>query len=91
MIVVSQAVVLYFATTLVQLAGGSPEILGVAAITTFLAMVWGWRKFRHGGVVVEGTGVRRKSVLRTTLGLLFTGRRGRVIQDMMDGEFPTLE
>lgn len=91
MIVVSQSVVLYFATTLVQLAGGSPEILGVVAITTFLAMLWGWRKFRHGGVVVEGTGVRRKSVLRSSLGLLFTRRRGQVLRDMMDGKFPTLE
>jgi len=90
-IVVSQAVVLYFATTLVQIAGGSPEILGVAAITTFLAMLWGWRRFRHGGVVVEGTGVLKKSVFRSSLGLLLRGRRRQVMQDMLKGNLPTLE
>jgi hypothetical protein len=89
MVVASQAVVLFFATTLIQLAGGSTEILGVAAIATLLVMIWGWRKFRHGGVVVEGTGVEKKSVLKSSLGLLLTGRKDRVIQDIFDGKLPS--
>ena len=87
-IVGSQAVVLYFATTLVQLAGASSEVLGVGAIAVLLAMIWGWRKFRHGGVVVEGSGVEQGSVLRSSLRLLMSGKKKQVIQELLDGNLP---
>lgn len=65
--VLAQAVVLFLATTILQLGGGSPEVLGATAIATVIAMIWGWRKFRHGGVVVEGTGVASSSLMKTSL------------------------
>lgn len=65
--VIAQAIVLFLATTILQLGGGSPEVLGATAVATMVAMIWGWRKFRHGGVVVEGTGVASDSLLRTGL------------------------
>ena len=61
----------------------------MAVIATLIVMIWGWRKFRHGGVIIEGTGVEKKSVLKSSLGLLLTGRKDQVMQDMLDGKLPT--
>jgi hypothetical protein len=57
MMVLSQAAALFVATTLVRLVG--MNFGGLAAISAAVLGVlwWGWKKFRHGGVVVEGTGV----------------------------------
>ncbi len=56
--VASQAAALFVATTLVRLIG--VNLGGLAAMGAVVAGVlwWGWRKFRHGGVVIEGTGVK---------------------------------
>jgi hypothetical protein len=57
MMVVSQAAALFLATTIVQAIGVSFGGVAVVGVGVFAALMWGWKHFRHGGVVVEGTGV----------------------------------
>lgn len=55
--VLSQAAALFVATTIVRLIGANLGGLAVMGAVVLGALWWGWTKFRHGGVVVEGTGV----------------------------------
>lgn len=57
MMVASQAAALFVATTLVRFIGMNFGGLAAVGAAVLGALWWGWRKFRHGGVVVEGTGV----------------------------------
>lgn len=66
--ITSQAAVLYGATTILQVGGGSLEVLGATAVATIVALTWVWRKFRHGGVVVEGSGVVEPAGLLSRVG-----------------------
>ncbi|MEJ2086307.1 MAG: hypothetical protein P8Y44_11615, partial [Acidobacteriota bacterium] len=83
--VIAQAVVLFLATTVLQLGGGSPEILAATGIATMITMIWGWRKFRHGGVVIEGTGVVGGSLLRTGLQHVFEASGNSMLGGLLSG------
>ena len=57
MMVLSQAATLFVATTVVRFVGinfGGLAVLGTLVVG---GLLWGWKNFRHGGVVIEGTGV----------------------------------
>jgi uncharacterized protein YbaR (Trm112 family) len=56
----------FVATTALQLGGGGLGFIG-AAIGAAL-FYWGWRKFRWGGVVIEGTGAKGPMDLADSLG-----------------------
>lgn len=77
-LVVTEAAVAFVATTILQVAGeascGMIAFLGAFAAA---GIAWGWKQFRYGGVVIEGTGVVREvSAPKGGLGRLL-GRRGR--------------
>lgn len=59
MLVGAEAVAAYIATTVLQFAGqgflAAIAVLGIG----FSIFLWGWKHFRYGGVVVEGSGVRK--------------------------------
>jgi len=61
MLVGAEAVAAFVATTVMQLAGSgflaTIAILGIG----FSVFLWGWKHFRYGGVVVEGSGVEGES------------------------------
>jgi uncharacterized protein YbaR (Trm112 family) len=61
MLVSAEAAAFFLATTALQwaLAGGGDRgelVLGAGAVALAI-LAWGWRKFRYGGVVEEGSGV----------------------------------
>lgn len=62
-LVASQAISLFIATTVLQLVGINLGGLAVLGAMVGGAMLWGWRRFRHGGVVIEGTGVEAEDSL----------------------------
>lgn len=67
MLVVTEAAAAFVATTALQLLGpGLPVLLfgGGIGLAIFL---WGWKRFRWGGVVIEGTGVHAGPGLASTL------------------------
>jgi hypothetical protein len=62
-----QAVALFVATTILQMVGvsfGGLAAMGAAVLAVFY---WGWRRFRHGSVVIEGSGVEADSSFRELL------------------------
>ena len=91
MLVGSQALALFFGTTALQLVGGSPAGLLVIGAATILALVWGWRRFRHGGVVVEGTGVDPELDLGDAWSTLADREtQEQVLRDLMQGRLPEI-
>ncbi|MCP4202156.1 MAG: hypothetical protein GY769_09495 [bacterium] len=79
MLVLTEAVVVFAVTTLVQVVGegscGAIAFLGAFALGI---LGWGWKHFRYGGVVIEGSGVVREE--RSSLGGL-----GRALQRHRSG------
>lgn len=78
-LVATEAAVAFVATTVIQVAGdascGMFAILGALATA---GLAWGWKHFRYGGVVIEGSGVvRERSDGNTVVGRLLGKRRGR--------------
>ncbi len=89
MLVGSQALALFFGTTALQLVGGSPPGMLVIGAATVLALAWGWRHFRHGGVVVEGTGVDPELNLGEAWSTLTDGdTQEQILRDLMQGRLP---
>ena len=89
MLVGSQALALFFGTTALQFVGGSPVGMLVIGSATILALAWGWRRFRHGGVVVEGTGVEPEVDLAEAWSTLTDGdTQEQMLRDLMRGRFP---
>jgi hypothetical protein len=89
MLVGSQALALFFGTTALQFVGGSPTGMLVIGAATVLALAWGWRRFRHGGVVVEGTGVDPELNLGEAWSTLTDGdTQEQVLRDLMRGRLP---
>ena len=91
MLVGSQAVALFLGTTALQLVGGSAAGLLVIGGAVILALTWGWRRFRHGGVVIEGTGVDPELDLGEAWGTL-TDRESQeqILRDLMQGRLPEI-
>lgn len=67
MLVGTQATAAFLGTTALQWFGGSlTPLLFVGAIALGI-LYWGWRKFRYGGVVEEGSGIEREAGLEEAL------------------------
>jgi hypothetical protein len=60
MLVGSQAVGIFAASTLLQVWSGGIEALAIVGAATAGLLYWGWKKYRFGGVVIEGTGATSK-------------------------------
>ena len=89
MLVGSQAVALFFGTTALQFVGGSPMGLLVIGAATVLALAWGWKRFRHGGVVVEGSGVDPELDLGEAWSTLTDqNTQEQMLRDLMQGRLP---
>lgn len=52
----TEAVVMFLLTTVLQF-GASGPLLALAGGLGLAMFLWGWKRFRHGGVVIEGSGV----------------------------------
>ncbi len=55
----TEALLCYLGSTVIQLADDACGALAGAAVVGSLFLAWAWRRFRYGGVVEEGSGVRR--------------------------------
>ena len=90
MLVLSQAAALFVGTTVIQIAA-SFEVLLFVGVPLLFALWWGWRKFRYGGVVIEGSGTRKQMEVGEAVKTL-TSRRGRrqAIRQLMSGKMPEL-
>ena len=95
--VLSQAVALFIATTIVRLVGANLGGLAAMGAVVVGALWWGWSKFRHGGVVVEGTGVGHEDSvpemlshleLKGDMGDFMSGVTGDLMGDLMSGRPP---
>ncbi len=90
MLVLTQAAALYLGTTVLQLFASFEALLFVG-IPMLVALVWGWRKFRYGGVVIEGTGVRKEVDLESSVRrLASTDGRRRAVGSLLRGKLPEL-
>lgn len=90
MLVLTQAAALFVGTTVIQLAA-SFEILLIVGVPLLFALWWGWRKFRYGGVVIEGSGAHKEVEVGEAVKTL-TSRRGRrqAMRQLMSGKMPGL-
>lgn len=72
--VASQAAALFVATTILQLTGISFGGLAAMGAAVAAVMLWGWKRFRHGAEVVEGSGVGDGRDIRSLLSEKGLGR-----------------
>ena len=81
---------LFVGTTVIQVAA-SLEVLLFVGLPLVFALWWGWRKFRYGGVVIEGTGAQKEADISMTVKAL-TDRRKRqtLVKDLMSGKSPEI-
>lgn len=87
--VLSQAVALFIATTIVRFIGVNLGGLAAMGAAVLGALWWGWKKFRHGGVVVEGTGVGdQDSGPQLLAGFEMKDDLGEMVGDLMQGRSP---
>ena len=87
--VLSQAAALFIATTIVRFVGANMGGLAAMGAIVVGALWWGWRKFRHGGVVIEGTGVGQEDSGPELLsGLPLSDDLGEIVGDLMQGRPP---
>ena len=90
MLVLTQAVALFVGTTVMQIAA-SFEVLVFVGLPLVAALWWGWRKFRYGGVVIEGTGAHKEAnVGQAVKALASRSRRQEVVRELMAGKVPEI-
>ena len=87
MLVATEAVAAFVGTTAIQLAGGRTGVLLIVGGLGLALVIWGWKRFRYGGVVIEGSGVAARPSLGRSL------RRAShapfdTLQDIASGRFP---
>ncbi len=91
MMVATQAAALYVGTTLLQVWRGGWEGLAVVGAGMLVLLAWGWKKFRYGGVVVEGTGTAEEPGLADSVRDLASARgRHAAMRDLVAGRLPRL-
>lgn len=85
MMVGTQAATMFVGTTALQLFG--EDIGGFFFIGALLlaALFWAWRKFRYGGVIVEGSGTEPELGIGARLKQLSQARRGRSLTQALVG------
>ena len=89
MMVASQAGALFLATTLLQVIGMSFGGMAAIAAGVFAALMWGWKHFRHGGVVVEGSGVESDASTPDWLSQVQLSEEAEnLVGDFMRGRLP---
>ena len=89
MMVLSQAGALFVATTLLRFVGFNFGGLALVGAMVFAALLWGWKRFRHGGVVIEGSGVGGGDAAPEWLSELELGEPVRaMLGDLMQGRAP---
>jgi hypothetical protein len=87
MLVVTQAITLFIGTTIIRVLGGGFGPLMFVGIPMLAILLWGWRKFRYGGVVVEGTGAKKRLGLGRIASSVFRRReREKLLEEMVGGE-----
>jgi DNA-directed RNA polymerase subunit RPC12/RpoP len=67
MLVGTEAVAAFLGTTALQWIGGGVMPLVFIGGLSMAILFWGWRRFRYGGVVEEGTGIEGEADLSQTL------------------------
>lgn len=89
MMVASQAGALFVATTILQVIGVSFGGMAAAGVAVFVALMWGWKRFRHGGVVIEGTGVGEDAPSPEWLSQVqMSDEVENLVGDLMQGRMP---
>lgn len=68
MLVLSEAAAAFLATTALQTGVGAFMLF--AGVASIALLAWGWKRFRHGGVVIEGTGVEAGPSLASSIRVL---------------------
>jgi hypothetical protein len=89
MLVGTEAVALFLGTSALQWMGGECAPMVFIGGISLAILLWGWRRFRYGGVVEEGSGIRGESGLGETLrdaGRLRTPQQ--VLTAMASGKLP---
>lgn len=78
MLVLAEAGAAFVATTALQLAGQGCLAVAVVFGIGLSIVLWGWKHFRYGGVVIEGSGVVKPAKSSRLRGLAKSvgGRRG---------------
>ena len=90
MLVLTQAISLFVGTTVIQYAS-SFEVLLFVGLPLVAALWWGWRKFRYGGVVIEGSGAHKEVDVDQAWRTLTSHRgRRRAMRQLMSGKMPEL-
>ncbi len=90
MLVLTQAAALFVGTTIVQLAASFEALLFVG-VPVLAALWWGWRKFRYGGVVIEGSGARKEADAGLAVkALTDRKRRKEMVRELMAGKTPEI-
>ncbi len=90
MLVLTQAAALFVGTTVMQIAA-SFEVLLFVGLPLLAALWWGWRKFRYGGVVIEGTGAHKEVNLGQAVRVLASrSRRREAVRELMAGKVPEI-
>ncbi len=89
--VATQAAALYVGTTLLQVWRGGWEAFAVVGAGMLLLLAWGWKKFRYGGVVIEGTGTAEEPGLGVSIrDLASADGRQEVVRELVAGRLPGL-
>ena len=87
MLVATQAITLFIGTTIIRVLGGGFGPLMFVGIPILAILLWGWRKFRYGGVVVEGTGAKKRPGLgRIARAVVRRRERDKLLEEMVGGE-----
>ena len=87
MLVATQAITLFIGTTILRLLGGGLGPLIFIGVPMLAVLYWGWRKFRYGGVVVEGTGAKKRPGLgRIASSVVHRREREKLLEEMAGGE-----
>jgi len=63
-LVATEAVVMFITTTIVQHIGVGIPGLAILGALGLGVLWWAWRRFRYGGVVIEGSGAGRRAELK---------------------------
>ncbi len=89
-LVAAQAAAAFVGTTLLQVWGGSEGSLLLALGITVALLAWGWRRFRHGGVVEEGSGIGEDPAFRPSWRQALRRSPDELLGELASGRLPGL-
>ena len=89
MLVGTEAVAAFLGTTALQWMGGGLGPLVFVGAIAFAIVFWGWRRFRYGGVVEEGSGIEAEAGLEEALrGAENLRSPGQLLEELQSGRLP---